>query len=117
MLKSISDREADEWIARMKPEQIREIVQEYHALRQGLCYQILLVATGADDWVDRAIHAARRAKSAEGAIRRLIYDVENAASKARDDVRETTCTNCMGGGRVGDHACCVCRGTGLRQLS
>ena len=116
-MKTITDLEADEWIAGMKPEQVRTIVQEWHALKQALCAQILSVPTGADDWVDRAIHAANRARRAEGALRKLIYDVENSSATARNEVRETTCTNCIGTGRIGDHSCCVCHGTGSRCLS
>jgi hypothetical protein len=116
-MKTITDEEADQWVAQQTPEGLRKVFQEYHALRQGLCYQVLLVATGADDWVDRAIAAAYRIKKSEGALRRLVYEVENASAKARNDVQETTCTNCMGRGQVGDDSCCICRGTGLRQLS
>ncbi len=115
-MNTISDREADEWIAGMKPDGIRKIVQEYHALRQALCAHVLLVPTGSDDWIDRAIKTAQRLKTGENAMRRLVYGVENLCAQARNDVRETACQNCMGRGNVGDDSCCICRGTGLRQL-
>lgn len=117
MLKTITDAEADKYIAEMKPETIRKIVQEWHTLKQGLCWQTLLVPTGADDWVQRSIATARRLKRAEGAVRKLIYGVENLCAEARNDVRETTCGNCTGSGEVGENSCCICRGTGLRLLN
>jgi len=117
-MKSITNHEADEWIARMTPEQIRQMIQEHHTLKQGLCYQVLLVATGEDDWVDRAIAAGRRVKKCETELRVLLNTVENACVEARDRARETTCTNCMGKGVLGKDrgTCCVCHGTGARAL-
>lgn len=116
-MKTITDREADEWIANMTPEQIRDYLKEHHALKQALCYQTLHVATGADDWIDRAIASARRAKRAEQVLRGLIQKVEAECAEARHEAGDSTCSNCMGTGEVGDGSCCICRGTGLRRLA
>lgn len=113
---SISDREIDEWMESLGKDGVRKAIREWHLLRQGLCYQVLHVPTGADDWVTRAIHAAERAKRCESEVRKLIQKTETAAAEARDAVRDTTCTNCMGRGQVGDDACCICRGTGRRTF-
>lgn len=115
-MKSVTDKEADEWIGNMKPEQIRKIVQEWHALKQGLCAQILLIPTGCDDWVSRAIAAGNRLRRAENALRKLVGEIESSCIGARNEVRNTTCTNCMGSGETGGHSCCVCHGTSLRAF-
>lgn len=116
-MSTITDKEADEWISRIGPDGVRKVVKEYHSLRQGLCGQVLLVPTGSDDWVLRAIATGMRLQNAENALRKVIYGVENLCAEARNEVRETTCRNCTGGGRVGEHSCCICKGTGLRQLN
>ena len=116
-MKTITDKEADQWIAGMKPEAIRKIVQEYHALKQGLCDRVLLVPTGADDWVDRAIAAGGRIKECELQLRKFVNTVETACIDARFGVQGTTCTSCMGSGVVSDNSCCSCAGTGIRRLS
>jgi peptidoglycan/xylan/chitin deacetylase (PgdA/CDA1 family) len=115
-MKTITDREADEWIANMTPEQIRQIVQEHYALKQALCYQTLYQPTGADDWIERSIAAARRLKTQEQELRKLLNAIEAACVDSRQAVQHTTCTNCMGSGIVRDNSCCICRGTGLRSL-
>ena len=116
-MKTITDQEADRWIAGMKPEQIRVMIQEHHALKQGLCAQILSVPTGADDWVDRALTAGRRSKQCEWTLRKLLSVVEVACVDARENGRETTCMNCRGSGVVRDDvSCSMCRGTGARSL-
>lgn len=118
-MNTLTDREVDEWIAiaNAKPDKLREMIKEHHTLKQGLCWQVLLVPTGADDWVERSIAAGQRLKRAEYALRKLVYEVENSCATARNDVRDTTCLNCTGSGKVGDNSCCICNGTGLRRLA
>lgn len=71
-MKSLTDNEADDWIATMNPAAIRKIIKEYHTLRLSLCSHIMGVPTGANDWVDRAIERAVQLSMAENTLRSLI---------------------------------------------
>ena len=110
--------EATEWWGRMTPDQQVEILREHYRLRQELCANILLVATGADDWVDRAIKAGARLREHKVQLRKIIHEgtslLEDAAHRVA--LAERECNNCQGTGIVSGRSCVCCGGTGTRRF-
>lgn len=112
----MTKEEIEQYLDGMDREKLLNMVSEHNILKQHLCAQILLIPTGADDWVDRALHKARTLRVCERQFLKVVAEGEELLASAKWEVRETTCTNCMGSGVVRSDSCVICRGTGARRF-
>lgn len=104
--------EAEKVLDSMKREDLIQLVRDHYKLKQHLCAQTLVVPTGCDDWMDRAIERAAHLRECEIQLRKVIDGCGLILSDAKWATKKTVCTNCRGTGIVQGDSCCICRGTG-----
>jgi hypothetical protein len=112
----MTPEEIEQWLDNTSREQLLKILSEYRTLKQHLCSQVLLIPTGAEDWIDRAIRRATTLRNCENQLTKVIHRGEELLAEARWEIRETVCTNCMGSGVIQGNSCVICRGTGARKF-
>lgn len=116
----MTDSEAErflEILAKDRPRLIKILI-EHQSLKRHLCERTLLVATGAEDWVKRAIRRAENLHESERALRKFIPSITAQIEEAKRQTNYRECGNCAGTGLVGsDESCPCCGGTGVRYLS
>lgn len=108
-----------EWNAKMTDEERVKKLHEWWQLKQILCAQTLLIPTGTDNWIDRAIRRADHLTECRSHLRKVLRGmtdlVEETTIREFRDFPE--CTNCTGTGVVHGDSCLCCRGSGKRMLS
>lgn len=127
---SLHDRAGYEsWFDRMtRDEQVQALIDR-ETLRQEVCARGLVVPTGAEDWVARAVRAANISKNymrqgqnlrdvlaKHSAVLDLIPEIKDALERFDRGTLYVECQNCMGRKGFtdanGTQQCFVCLGTG-----
>lgn len=112
--------EAKEYAATLPPEEIVQIVHEHYQLRQHLCAQTLLVPTGTDNWIVRAIRRAQHLTTCRSLLRKNLHTLAMLVEETTIEEFHAApeCSNCTGTGKGSDNnSCVICRGSGRRVLS
>lgn len=109
-----------EWYDRMTEAERVQKLHEWYQLKQHLCAQTLLVPTGTDNWIQRALRRAEHLSECRVLLRKVLRGmadiVEDTTLREFRDFPE--CSNCTGTGMGSDkNACVCCRGTGKRVLN
>lgn len=109
--------EAKTWMERMTTEEIAKLLCEHQSLKQALCAQTLLVPTGTEDWIQRALFSAERLRETERQFRKLVHGATELLEEAVWRSNFRTCPNCMGRKLTSNNeSCCICKGTGVRAI-
>lgn len=108
------------WYDGLSEEERVKKLHEWWQLKQILCAQTLLVPTGTDNWIARAIRRAEHLTACRGHLRSVLRTLAGVVEETtQKDFREfPECHNCCGTGTTSDRNTCVCcHGSGKRVLS
>lgn len=110
--------EAEKWLDCISKDDLLQILREYRVLRNGICERTLGVATGAENWLSRAIARSYYLRQVETVLRRMTAQLESEVISSKLALQNMDCSNCSGLGCTGmpEHhsTCSICKGTGRR---
>ncbi len=112
----MTKEEAKHWFDGLTEEKIINLLIEHNDLKQALCARTLLIPTGADNWISRAIRRAEHLTECERQIRKVIFRGSELIEELKDKSSFRDCWNCFGTKVTREGSCVICQGTGLNKL-